>query len=303
MRCRVLPAADVGWIQGCDLIKSPAFRLYADDFIAGTAILNTEETGAHILLMCHQWNVGGLPNDIKLLRRMARVNDDFDLSLVLSKYQKGTDGLLRNARLEYERAKQEGYRETQSNNGKAGANSRWRRHSDAINSPLAKGMAKDSFPFPSPFPSPSSVSGTVSASDSRKYFDQFWSAYPRKTARGAAERAWKAHKCGALITEILAAIKLQSESRDWKKDGGQFIPHPATWLNQHRWKDEVPNGAHQQTHPRGVEKLTGAQERKSNFGTVKRDKPLSQLLADKRKKNAGGERQSSLALATPPPPA
>ena len=24
----------------------------------------------------------------------------------------------------------------------------------------------------------------------------------------------------------------------WKKDGGQFIPHPATWLNQEGWDDE-----------------------------------------------------------------
>jgi hypothetical protein len=27
-------------------------------------------------------------------------------------------------------------------------------------------------------------------------------------------------------------------SAEWTKDGGQFIPHPATWLNQKRWEDE-----------------------------------------------------------------
>ena len=24
-----------------------------------------------------------------------------------------------------------------------------------------------------------------------------------------------------------------------QKDGGQFVPHPTTWLNQRRWEDEV----------------------------------------------------------------
>ena len=31
-----------------------------------------------------------------------------------------------------------------------------------------------------------------------------------------------------------------SKSHDWTKDGGQFIPHAATWLNGKRWEDELP---------------------------------------------------------------
>ena len=27
--------------------------------------------------------------------------------------------------------------------------------------------------------------------------------------------------------------------RQWIKDGGNFIPHAATWLNQQRWEDEL----------------------------------------------------------------
>jgi hypothetical protein len=38
---------------------------------------------------------------------------------------------------------------------------------------------------------------------------------------------------------VLAAINAQKETELWKREGGKFIPHPATWLNQGRWDDEV----------------------------------------------------------------
>ena len=68
-------------------------------------------------------------------------------------------------------------------------------------------------------------------------FDVFWNAYPKKVGKGAAEKAWsKAHINGELQT-VLDAIKAQSSTDQWKKDGGQYIPNPATWINQRRWED------------------------------------------------------------------
>ena len=70
-------------------------------------------------------------------------------------------------------------------------------------------------------------------------FDAFWAAYPRKTGKGEARKAWAKIKPNAeLIQQILDAVKWQSQSDQWQKDNGQFIPHPATWLNQQRWEDE-----------------------------------------------------------------
>ena len=72
-------------------------------------------------------------------------------------------------------------------------------------------------------------------------FDLFWSAYPRHTAKDAARKAFdKLNPSAELMTTILDAISRQKTSVQWTKDGGQFIPHPATWLNQHRWEDELP---------------------------------------------------------------
>lgn len=72
--------------------------------------------------------------------------------------------------------------------------------------------------------------------DSRaREFDRFWQAYPRKTAKGAAERAWDKAARVTQPSTIIAAV----EASVWPVDP-QFIPHPATWLNQKRWLDEKP---------------------------------------------------------------
>ena len=70
------------------------------------------------------------------------------------------------------------------------------------------------------------------------FFDMFWDAYPKKKGRKTAEQSWGKIK-DLDIDLILSAIKKQKETKEWKKAGGQYIPYPATWLNQERWKDEI----------------------------------------------------------------
>ena len=73
-----------------------------------------------------------------------------------------------------------------------------------------------------------------------KHFDAFWSAYPRKTAKGNAESAWKKIKPDEqLLEEILTAVAKQKST--WTDP--KFIPHPATWLNGKRWLDGVDTTA------------------------------------------------------------
>ena len=69
-------------------------------------------------------------------------------------------------------------------------------------------------------------------------FDLFWTAYPKKVGKEAARKAMA--KVKAPIETILTAIERQKRSEQWTKDNGQFIPNPATWLNQGRWEDELP---------------------------------------------------------------
>lgn len=66
-------------------------------------------------------------------------------------------------------------------------------------------------------------------------FDRFWAAYPRKEGKQKARAAFE--KVDASIDVLLEAIDRQKSTNQWRKDNGQFIPHPATWLNGKRWED------------------------------------------------------------------
>lgn len=91
---------------------------------------------------------------------------------------------------------------------------------------------------PSLSPSPRDVSR---ADEDR--FSRFWAAYPRKVGKQAAKKSWsRLHPSEELTQAILQAVEAQKQSRQWRENNGQFIPNPATWLNQGRWEDELPKG-------------------------------------------------------------
>jgi hypothetical protein len=72
-------------------------------------------------------------------------------------------------------------------------------------------------------------------------FDDFWIAYPRKIGKQDARKAWeKINPGAALVSAMLTTIEEFKHSDQWLRDKGQFIPHPATWLRQGRWDDELP---------------------------------------------------------------
>ena len=71
-------------------------------------------------------------------------------------------------------------------------------------------------------------------------FDAFWNAYPKKVAKPAALKAWKAAKlANGDCDAVMGALAAFRDSADWQKNNGQFIPHPATWLNGKRWLDKI----------------------------------------------------------------
>ena len=85
---------------------------------------------------------------------------------------------------------------------------------------------------------PISPKGKTDCSD---LFNQFWTAYPKHIAKQSAVKAFEKLKPDEKLLEaMLKAIEMQRESKQWEKDGGAFIPYPATWLNQRRWEDELP---------------------------------------------------------------
>jgi hypothetical protein len=73
-------------------------------------------------------------------------------------------------------------------------------------------------------------------------FDSFYQAFPKKVKREDAMRAWgkrSREKMWPGLDFILTRLEVQKASEEWTKDGGKYIPHPATWLNGGRWADEI----------------------------------------------------------------
>jgi hypothetical protein len=68
-------------------------------------------------------------------------------------------------------------------------------------------------------------------------FKIFYDAYPKKKAPADAEKAFA--KVDVSIEIVLHAIAEQRKSDDWQKEGGRYIPYPATWLNQRQWENSL----------------------------------------------------------------
>lgn len=75
--------------------------------------------------------------------------------------------------------------------------------------------------------------------DTSSRFEVFWKAYPRKVCKKDAKKAFeKINPDEALLQTMLKAVRQQSNTPSWTKDGGKYIPHPTTWLNGARWEDD-----------------------------------------------------------------
>ena len=71
-------------------------------------------------------------------------------------------------------------------------------------------------------------------------FGTWYEAYPRKVGLAKAKEAWRSHRLAMpLLAEMLTKLEQQKASQDWTEQGGRFVPHPTTYLNQGRWSDEV----------------------------------------------------------------
>jgi len=71
-------------------------------------------------------------------------------------------------------------------------------------------------------------------------FDEFWAAYPKKMAKGDARKAFgQTQAIRPPMRYLIEAVQKHCKQEAWMKDDGKFIPHPATWLRQERWEDQI----------------------------------------------------------------
>ena len=97
-----------------------------------------------------------------------------------------------------------------------------------------------------------SITPSISPSSVDDRFDTFWQAYPKKVGKAYAKKCFDKLKPSAELTErMIKAIEEQKRSLEWKRDNGQYIPNPSTWLNQGRWDDELSGELTDQTNTKG----------------------------------------------------
>jgi len=72
-------------------------------------------------------------------------------------------------------------------------------------------------------------------------FHDFWKAYPasnRKVNKSGCMKLWESQNLETVGDKIINHVKMMADT-DWKKDNGQYIPMPATYLRQERFNADV----------------------------------------------------------------
>ena len=80
----------------------------------------------------------------------------------------------------------------------------------------------------------------TATTEKEKRFCRFWDSYPRKVGKLKVWKLWDRMNYSEDLTgRMIEAVEKQRNSYEWKKNGGQYIPHPLTWLNRGGWDDEI----------------------------------------------------------------
>lgn len=86
----------------------------------------------------------------------------------------------------------------------------------------------------------SAKEGLLGPSFDQQMFDRWWSAYPKKHGKRAAWQEWfKLRPDKPTVDRWLIVLEQQKRSREWLKEGGQFIPDPERYLKRGRYDDTV----------------------------------------------------------------
>lgn len=250
----------------------PYMQFYVADYLADTTHLTAEEHGAYMLLLFSYWQTGK-PLRIDRLATVARIPNERWPSVAdtLSEFFHVTETHWVQFRVEADLEAVNSKVVTASNAGKASARAKALKkqqelndRSTNVNDPLQRnGNHKDT-----DTDTDKNKNNTPPMVDD--LFPKFWKMYPNKKGKAAAEKAWKKLKVTAdLFGQIAEGLAAQVVCEAWVKDGGQFIPHPATWLNGKRWEDEVKVASN--VHPFPQSRHTGFAERDYHAGLKQRE--------------------------------
>lgn len=209
-------------------MSRPWMPLYVADYLADTGHLSTIEHGAYLLLIMHYWAKGGLPDDDKRLASIARA------SLEQWADMRGTIAEFFGAGWKHERIDQElvsaekAY-ERRASAGRAGGKAKAEAKQRSSNATALPQQSQSQ-----PHKKEDAIASKARARAPDHEFEDWYSRYPHKVQRGAAEKAFVAARKIASLDELINGlhryIASKPEDRQWQ--------NPATWLNGKGWLDE-----------------------------------------------------------------
>lgn len=244
--------------------RPPAFQFYVKDWLTSRkiAVMNLSQVGAYSFLLAACWDSDdcSLPDDEKTLAALSRMGEQWvtDASAPVRACfvaHPKHPGYLTNERLLAEFKSLQKFRRDKQRAGqiggvKSGLSRRQISAKDteadpkhtfdsASSKPEAKRTSSSSSSILKKKEKSAQPATPVYLNGSQAGFQIFWTAYPRKRNKGRAEEAWlKLKPDEVLLGLMLAKIEQAKQTPDWKKEDGEYIPYPASWLNAKGWEDE-----------------------------------------------------------------
>lgn len=225
--------------------RAPYFPFYPDDWTSddGLAACSIGAQGLWIYMLCvmhrspkpgYLLNANGerFPED---RLRMARNIPDELFSVLISEletmavFSRTEDGTIYSRRMVRDFSQRKEWCKWQKNH----------RRKNGLCQANVRSMSVSS---PSPFPSPSPILNSKAIAHQKPMSDpefaRFWNEYPRRVSQQAAWRAWR--KVAAESAAILTGLDAWKKCDQWAEL--QYVPYPATFLNQRRWETPPTKG-------------------------------------------------------------
>lgn len=226
-------------------MKDPAFLFYSSDFLSGTMLMTDEEIGQYIKLICLQHQKGHL-KEKDILNICKTHNEE-----IFSKFKIDEEGNYYNERLEIEVNKRKAYSESRRKNRKKKEEKEtyeedmknicnsYEEHMENENININKNidLIKNKDRDKRVIGEEEEEIEVLEIWETQ--FNEFYSLYPKKVKKQDVKKWFQKNMpSNELFSSMMNSLEQFRASKDWQKDGGQFIPYPSTWLNQKRWEDE-----------------------------------------------------------------
>jgi uncharacterized protein YdaU (DUF1376 family) len=227
-------------------MNRPWFPFYVGDYTRDTARLTTEAHGAYLLLILDYWVNGAPPDDDEVLATITKLPIS-----VWRKRRKSLErffvvegGVWKHGRIEKERTKAESVGSSNSDKAREAAEKRWAKERE-------KKLAEQSKQCPVDAPSingavpQNALSSSLSPSESRAHFDEFWNSYPRRDEDEQRDRS--ASEFGKLVSSgvdpaviIFAAKAYCAKIRKQNNYATKFVKVAWRWLGEQDFTGAAP---------------------------------------------------------------